>query len=132
MAVYHGKSGRVYMSTTGAGTASPVLSLNSWSADLSTDRVETTAFGDTNKTYVQGFQDSKISFEGFWNDADTTLFTAISSATGCKLYLYPSLNAASKYLYGPFWVDASINVGTGDAVKVSGSAAANGAFGVFL
>jgi hypothetical protein len=132
MARYHGKSGRLYAATTGSGTAVPVASLSSWSVDMSTDTAETTSFGDTNKTYVQGLPDISISFEGFWDDAESTIYTASTSTDGTKLYLYPSTNAASKYLYGPAWIDFSVNTGVGDAVKVSGSGSANGAWGIRL
>lgn len=93
---------------------------------MAVDRVESTAFGDGNKTYVQGLPDVKGAFEGFWNDADTTLVTAGQSADGCKIYLYASTDASTKYAYGPAWVDVSIDTGVGEAVKIKGSFAANG------
>ncbi len=67
-------------------------------------------------------------FSGFWNDTDSTLKTASTSADGTKLYLYPSTDASSRYAYGPAWVDISYDVAVGDAVKLSGSFAANGAW----
>jgi hypothetical protein len=129
MAVYHGKAGRLYLSTTAAGTASPVANLSAWELSLATDRVETTSFGDTNKTYVQGLRDVAVTFEGFWNDTDSTVFTASQSSDGCKAYLYPATTAATKYAYGPAWADVSMSTGVADAVKISGSLAANGAWG---
>jgi hypothetical protein len=65
-------------------------------------------------------------FAGFWNDTDATLQTAASSADGAKLYLYTSTDAASRYAYGPAWIDVSYTTSVGDAVKISGSFAANG------
>ena len=131
MATYHGKAGRLYASPNGTGVAIAVASLTDWSIDMKTDRVETTAFGDPNKTYVQGLVDLSGTFAGFFNDADTTLASARNSVDGTKMYLYPSINiaqASGKYLYGPAWVDVSITTGTGDAVKISGTFAANGAW----
>jgi hypothetical protein len=131
VATYHGKSGRLYASPNGTGVAIAVASLTDWSIDLKTDRVETTAFGDANKTYVQGLQDLSGTFSGFFNDADTTLASARAASDGTKLYLYPSINiaqSAGKYLYGPAWVDVSITTGTGDAVKIAGTFAANGSW----
>jgi len=78
---------------------------------------------------VQGLADIKGTFAGFWDDTDTTLKTAAASADGTKLYLYPSTDAATKYAYGPAWVDVSFDTSVGDAVKISGSFAANGAWG---
>jgi hypothetical protein len=126
MAVYHGRRGVVYISTTGSGAASLVLSLTDWSLDMSTDTVEVTSFGDTNKTYVQGLADINGSFSGFWNDAEDKLFTAAQSTDGCKIYLYPSADATSKYFYGPAWLSVSVSTGVGDAVKVTGNFLANG------
>ena len=129
MAVYHGKKGRVYMSTTGTGAAVAVASLTTWSIDSSTDTVEVTSFGDTNKTYVQGLPDISGAFEGFWNDSDTSLFTGSLSPDGVKIYLYPSTDAAAKYWYGPAWVSYSVNTGVGEAVGISANFVANGAWG---
>ncbi len=107
-------------------TAPSVASLTDWALNLTTARTEVTSFGDTNKTYIQGLPDVAGTFSGFWNDADSTLQTAASSADGCKIYLYTSTDAASRYAYGPAWVDCSYTTSVGDAVKVSGSFAANG------
>lgn len=132
MAVYSGRNGRLYASTTGSGNAIPVASLTNWELNLATDRIETTAFGDTNKTYVQGLKDVQGTFSGFWNDTDSTLFTASASTDGTKLYLYPATTAATKYAYGPAWLDVSVSTGVSEAVAVSGSFAANGAWGINL
>lgn len=126
MAVYHGRKGVVYISTTGSGAASLVLSLTDWSLDMSVDTVEVTSFGDVNKTYVQGLPDINGSFSGFWNDSEDKLFTASSSTDGCKIYLYPSSDIATKYFYGPAWLSVSVSTAVGDAVKVTGNFVANG------
>jgi hypothetical protein len=131
MARYHGRKGFAYIigdpTTNGPGVLIP--SLNSWTIDMATDKVEVTAFGDANKTYVQGLKDITGSLAGFWDSADDSLFDAADSDDGVKLYLYPSSDAPSVYWYGPAWVDASIEVGVGDAVTISGEFAANGSWG---
>lgn len=132
MAKYHGRRGVVYISSSGTGTASAVLGLTKWSLDLAQDKVETTEFGDSNKTYVVGLRDLQGSLEGFWNEAETKLFTGAQSADGVKVYLYPSVDAPSKYAYGPAWLDLSVETGMSDAVKVNGSIAANGAWYIGL
>lgn len=129
MARYHGKKGVLYLSTTGAGTASAVVGISSWSLDMSTDKVDVTALGDSNKTYVQGLKDLQGSFEGFWDDTESKPFTGADSASGVKLYLYPSSDAPTKYWYGPAWLDVSLDTGVTDAVGISGSFVANGAWG---
>jgi len=126
---YHGRAGRVYMSTTGGGTAVSVIGLNAWSLDMPTDKVEVSEFGDINKTYVQGLKDATGSVSGFWDDTSDALYDAASSADPVKVYLYPSNDAPTKYFYGLFWVDFSINTGLGQAVQVSANIAAGGAVG---
>lgn len=128
MAVYHGRKGVVYISTTGTGTATNVIKLTDWSLNMETDTVEVTSFGDTNKTYVQGLPDVQGSLSGFWDDTEDKLFTAASSTDGCKVYLYPSSDAVTRYFYGPAWLSVSIQSAIGDAVKINSSFRANGAW----
>ena len=129
MAKYHGRKGVVYMSTTGGGTAVSVVGLKSWSLNMPTDKVEVTAFGDTNKTYVQGLPDATGDIAGWWDDTSDAMYDGSQSSNGVKLYLYPSSDATTKYWYGPAWVDFSITVDVGGAVEVSASFSANGSWG---
>jgi hypothetical protein len=129
MARYHGSRGAAYLSTTGTGTAVAAVSLSAWTLDKATDKVEVTAFGDSNKTYVQGLPDVKGTLSGFFDSSDDALFDGSESSDGVKLYLYPSSNAPTIYHYGPAWLDASISVDAKGAITVSGSFVANGAWG---
>ena len=129
MARYHGKKGRVMMSTSGSGNAVTVIGLNTWSLNMATDRVEVTAFGDANKTYVQGLPDITGDIAGFFDDLSDALYDGSRSADGVKLYLYPSEDCLTKYFYGPAFVDFSINTGVSEAVAISGSFAAAGSWG---
>lgn len=128
MARYHGKKGVVYMSTSGSGTAASMTQAK-WSLNLATDKVETTSFGDANKTFVQGLKDVKGSMSGFFDNSDVTLFPGADSTDGVKLYLYPSSDALTVYWFGPAWIDASIDVDVNGAVTVSSEFAANGSWG---
>jgi hypothetical protein len=128
MPAYHGKKGVVYMSATGTGVAVPLTKAATWSLNSAVDRVEVTAFGDVNKTYVQGLPDITGDISGFWDDTSDQLYDASRSADGVKLYLYPSADAATKFWSGPAWVDFNISVDVNGAVTVSGSFAANGAW----
>jgi len=119
----------VYISTTGTGTATNVIKLNSWTLDQTTDKIEVTAFGDANKTFVQGLKNVQGTFGGFFDDTEAKPFTGADSADGVKMYLYPSSDAPTKYWYGPAWLDVSINTGVADAVAISGNFAANGSWG---
>jgi hypothetical protein len=128
VSAYHGKKGVVYLSTTGSGNAENVIKLNAWTLDMATDKVEVTSFGDVNKTYVQGLPDISGTLGGYYDDTEAKIFSAARSADGCKMYLYPSADAPSKYACGPAWLDASLNTGVADAVGISGSFVANGAW----
>lgn len=132
MSRYHGKKGRVMMSTSGAGTATTVLNIRSYSLDFSTDKVEVTAFGDVNKVYVQGLPDVTGEIEFFWDDSDPTLYNASRSADAIKLYIYPSEDALTRYFYGTAWVDFSIEQSVDGAVQGSVSFQAAGAWGAKL
>jgi hypothetical protein len=129
MAVYPGRNGVIYMSTSGSGTASSVLKLNKWSMNRATDKIDVTAFGDANKTYVQGLPDIKGSFEGFWDDTESKPFTGAASTDGVKLYIYPSSTSVSKYWYGPAWLDCSMDEDVKGAVTIKADFAANGSWG---
>jgi hypothetical protein len=121
---YHGQSGRVYLSTTGAGTAVLAVNLTNWSISQPTDRVEVTSFEDTNKVYVQGKRDISGELAGYWDDLDDALFDASESTTPVKMYLYPSADKPTVYWYGTAWLDASIETGIDQAVTIKGSFAA--------
>ena len=129
MARYAGKAGLVYVSTSGSAAATLIGQLTNWTMDFSTDKLDVTCFGDTNKQYVQSWGAGKGTFKGIWNDADTTLFAAMQSADGCKMYLYPSKDAITKYWYLPAWLDMSMDADVNGTVSVSGSFSANGNIG---
>ncbi len=129
MSRYHGGTGVIYLSVTGSGNAIATIALSQWSLDRATDKVDVTAFGDTNKQYVQGLPDIKGAIAGWFDSADDALFDGAASADGIKLYLYPSSLAPTIYHYGPAWLDASIEVDVKGAIGVKGSFVAAGAWG---
>lgn len=132
MARYHGKNGRLYLSTTGTGTASPVASLRQWSLDMTAERTNATALGDANIVRLQGLPDVNGRFTGLFDDTTiNTLYTAARSSDGVKIYLYPSTQLGF-YFYGPAWIDLSVETPFGDNVSVSGSFVANGDWGAKL
>lgn len=128
MSVSAGRRGVVYISTTGTGNAINVISLNAWTFNKTTDKIEVTSFGDTTKTYVQGLPDAQGTFAGFWNDSETKLTTAAASTDGCKIYLYPDSSKPTSYHYGPAWLDLSYETSVSGAVTINGNFAANGSW----
>jgi hypothetical protein len=129
MARYHGKKGRVMLSTSASGTAATAVSLNRWSLRMPTDKAEVSCFGDNNKQYVQGFPDVSGQFGGFWDDTSDDLYDASRSEDGVKVYLYPSTDALTKYWYGPAWVDFEIDAPATGPVTVGASFVAAGDWG---
>jgi hypothetical protein len=116
---YAGKSGLVYMSTTGTGSPVLVGGMRAFTIDNTADDIDTTEFGATNRTSVQGFPTSNGTIEGFWATDDSTLRTASQSSDGTNLALYPSRDAMSKYFGGPAWVDMSVRTAVDQAVQLT-------------
>ena len=129
MSRYHGGKAALYLSTSGTGAATASVSLSQWSLDKATDKVEVTAFGDSNKQYVQGLPDIKGAISGYFDDTNDALFDGADSSDGVKLYLYPSSLVPTVYHYGPAWLDASLSVDVKGAVTVKGNFIAAGAWG---
>ncbi len=126
---YSGGKALVMLSTTAGGVAIAAISLSHWSLDRKTDKYDVTAFGDLNKTYVQGLPDIQGELSGFFDSADDALFDGADSADGVKLYLYPSSLATSIYHYGTAWLDASIDVPVSGPITVTGSFVAASSWG---
>jgi len=131
MARYPARHGAVYIAADGTGVAAALAGAAAWTLDMSTDKVDVTAFNDANKRFVQGLENISGTFSGFWDDTLDTLYDATQSTDGTKLYLYPSVDVPTKYWYGPAWVDMSVDASVSDAVKFSGSFSANGDWGQY-
>ena len=109
------------MSTTAAGAAVPVVGATSWTFDGSVDKVDATAFGDTNKIQVVGLANAGGTIAFNWDDTDTTIFAAAEGGEAVKMYLYrDAANAPTHYRYGTAYVDISEE--TNSTSQVSGSA----------
>ena len=119
---YHGKTGKVSMGTP----AVEVASLNKWTLSAATDKVDVTAFGDTNKQYVQGLPDYKGSVAGWFDDQEDALFVAADATTPVDLELLPVEGVATIKWAGKAWLDASIDVPADGAISVSGDWVAAG------
>lgn len=127
MSRLHGRSGRLYVNITSGGTAEPIAFLNKWTINFTTDKVDVTAFGDTNKVKVSGLPDATGSYAGFYDDSTAQLYTASQDGVARKFYLYPSNSNTAQYWYGTALFDFSADGGVSDAIAVSGSFDAAGA-----
>jgi hypothetical protein len=119
-----GRNAAIYIDTSSAanGSAVPISLRNNWSLDQSADRFETTAFGDTNKSYVAGMPDVQGSFAGMWDADDSNQYNLIGSSTARKMYLYPDrLNNAATYFFTTAFFDLSFEAPVDGLVSVSGN-----------
>lgn len=136
MARKHGRTGRLYadFSANGGAAATPIASLRQWTIDFTTDKVDATAFGDTNKQYLAGLPDSSGTFAGLYDDSTASAYAAaIDNGTNNarRFYLYPDTNDTTKYWHGLGLFDASYSAAVDGAIELSGNwAAASNVIGV--
>lgn len=124
MARTHGRFGKFYVSITSGGSASQLSHNASWDIDMSTEKSEVTAEGDTQKVYVAGYADSTINFNGFCSDtASTTLVEAALDGVPRKFYAYP-FNTTGVYFFGTAYFDWKMSVPIDGAVTFDGTATA--------
>jgi hypothetical protein len=123
---YAGKNGLVYMSVDGASAPVLVGGMRAFTLDLSTDKIDVTEFGATNKTAVLGFPAARGTIEGFWSADDSTLRAAANSLSGTNLALYPMSAMMNRYFGGPAWVDYSLRTAVDTAVTMTGNWEARG------
>jgi hypothetical protein len=124
MARIAGRSGRLYANLTSGGTAEPIAFLNAWSLAFATGKIDVTAFGDTNMTYVSGLPDAQGTFAGFYDNATAQLYTAAVDGVARKFYLYPDNATTSQYWFGTALFDFNVDGSVDGAVTINGSFAA--------
>jgi hypothetical protein len=123
----HGKLGQVKLEKTGAATGGTVVaSLNKWTLSLATDKVDVTAFQDTNKIYVTGLPDIKGTIGGWYDKTDKALFQMALGTVAGFLELIPSSLTPTDLWHGLAWIDASIDVAANGAVSIAGTFVAAG------
>lgn len=114
-----GRNAAIYVGATNGAAASPLTYQNSWSMSFESEKIDVTAFGDTNKSYVAGIADAMGEFSGFYDDASAQTLTAAIDGLSRTFYLYPSSNTTSQYFFGTIFVDFSVNAEVAGAVEVS-------------
>lgn len=125
MAKLHGRNGRIYIGlASSSATAEPVANLTSWNINASTDQLDVTSMGDTSKTYLVGLPDAQITFEGYYDDSGSGVYTAATDGGARKVYLYPTINDPTKYWFNTSFVQASTKGGVNEAITISGTLAA--------
>ena len=117
----HGRSGRLYVGIASGGTAEPFANLKSWSIDFSTDKVDSTVFGDTNKKWTSGLPNVTGDFDGFYDTASAQAYTAAIDGVARAFYLYPTIATTTQYWWGTALFDFSVKGAVDGNVEVSGS-----------
>jgi hypothetical protein len=123
----HGSKTRLLIDPAGTLPGTPVVAAGVTAAtfDGSRDRVDVTAFGDTNKRVVQGLPNYAGTFAGVWNSDDLTLLEAAMAGDPVVLRLVPNYDdEPGIYLSGLGVIDFSLSSGVSAAVTISGSYAA--------
>lgn len=127
----HGKNGAIYLGGP-KGTGTKVVNKTEWTLSLNRDYVDSTVFGDVNKTYLVGLKDISGTFAGLLDMQGDAQVNAANSDE-IQIYLYADDRTGEEFLvaYGPGLMDASITASNTDAIKTTGNFRAAGAWVVF-
>lgn len=117
----HGKFGQISMDAAGGSAYVVLADMNAWTLDLATDRVEVTAFGDTNKRRVSGLPDFSGTIGAWWNAATSpTYIAAILAGTPVGLKLVQNTLDPTVFFSGLANVDGSVSVSATGAISMTG------------
>ena len=117
----HGKNGQIKIDPAGGSALVVLADMKTWTLDLSTDRVEVSAFGDTNKQRVAGLPDFQGALAAWWNAATSpAYFAAVLAGAPVTLRLIPNSADPTVYFGGLANVDGSINVDANGGVSIAG------------
>jgi len=117
----HGKNGQIKWDPAGGVSLVVLADMKTWTLDMSTDRVDVTAFGDTNKRRVSGLPDFQGTLNAWWNAATSpAYFSAVLAGTPVTLRLMPNTADPGVYYQGLANVDGSISVDATGAAAITG------------
>jgi hypothetical protein len=129
MAIQRGIYGQVGWDPAGGTAIVPIVSVNAWTGEFTTNYEDVTCFGDTTKVYLPGMPDAGGDLSGFFNSAELALFKAALATTPGTLRLTPNVNESAIFFQGKAWMSASIDCSL-DAPKVKGTWKAAGSWAV--
>jgi hypothetical protein len=132
--VLHGKNGAIYLGGP-KGTGQKLTNKTEWTLNLNRDYVDSTVFGDVNKTYLVGLKDISGTFAGLLTISGDAQVNAANSDI-LSVYLYgddATVPGGTLLLIaaGPGLIDAAITASNTDAIKTTGNFRAAGAWVVF-
>lgn len=132
MAIKSGRNGVVKWDPTGAGgvTAVNIVSIKSFSVDMSVEQVNVTCFLDTNQVWIPGLRNIAGQLSGFYNSADLAVIeaTALSSPGWLELVpdtTDPTVPAPLKWS-GKAYMDATVECAVDGAPVLTGKFMAAG------
>lgn len=125
MARSAGRNGRLYMGIAAGGTAEPIAFISKFAADMKTNQIKVTAFGDPNEVYVGGLPDATGTFDGYFDDATQQMYTAAIDGLARKMYAYENIvTQPSQYFFTTAIFGFHVEWSVDGSVDISGSWAA--------
>lgn len=118
-AAIHGRAGSVKAGTTALG------SVTAWSYEESVDETETTAMGDTAKSFLGGLRDGSGQVDAYWYKTDAghdALLTAFAAGTAVVLHVLPTgltTTGEIDYTGSVIIKSVSINSSKDDVITIS-------------
>lgn len=105
------------------------VTANHWTLDAKKDDIDMTMFGDANKVTFKGLPSFTGTFEGVFDNTETTIFTAAEGDPAVPIFLYPdATNLPGRYWCGLGYVDYNVDTAVADKVMVSGTWTAGGSW----
>lgn len=107
----HGRNGIAYVGIASGAAASPVAFLSDWTVNFVVAKVDVTAMGDHNLTYVAGLPDATGDFTGWYDDATSQTYISAVDGVSRNFYLYPNSNNTLNYFFGTIFPDFAVTGG---------------------
>jgi hypothetical protein len=127
----HGRNGMVYLALNGPGggaatgtyVAAPLAFVSDYTINFTVAKVDVTALGDANLTWVSGLPDASGDFTGFFDTATSQTYQAAVDGQSRNFYLYPSLTGdggadINEYFFGTILPDFAVAGGVSSAVTM--------------
>lgn len=127
MGTIHGKNSVLYMAPDDASVAEQITEAAEFTIDTDRDLDPDPALGDEWETKLKGLKRFSGSFNGNFDDADTSPFDAATDDDDpVRFYLYPAAGTATRYYYGSIFPVVSISGGVGGRVTFAVTFEGNG------
>ena len=115
----HGRGGLVYLSVHAGDAASPLASLNSWTATWTRTDDDVTGFADTQVIHAAGEPAASGTFSGFLDDATSQTYLAAADGLPRDMFLYPDATSMSRYFSGTVLADLAVTGNAAAAVSIT-------------